>query len=187
MRKDSMKLTTAIRIAVDAHGEDVDLSGAPYILHPLRVMEAVHHLGESYMIVAVLHDVIEDTHLKLRYWLDAGGYIEGKHGIVLGQLAVDEAVALDAISRRPHPEETYREYLDRVEPNMIARMVKVADLRDNLADWRQQGLDPKTLKGINERHLKALQRLTGSDEWQTAKRLEIGAYAPERYEEQILD
>jgi len=52
-------LETAIRIAVEAHAGQKDRNGQPYILHPLRVMAQV--LTPDEKIVAILHDVIEDT------------------------------------------------------------------------------------------------------------------------------
>lgn len=51
-------LGRAIEIAVEAHAGQVDKAGAPYILHPLRVMLSLD--GEEDRIVGVLHDVIED-------------------------------------------------------------------------------------------------------------------------------
>ncbi len=54
-------LGRAIEIAATAHSGQVDKGGKPYILHPLWVMDRVRHLGEDYMIVAVLHDVMEDS------------------------------------------------------------------------------------------------------------------------------
>ena len=48
----------ALQIAARAHEGQKDKDGQPYILHPLRVMNAVE--GEPAKVVAVLHDVIED-------------------------------------------------------------------------------------------------------------------------------
>jgi (p)ppGpp synthase/HD superfamily hydrolase len=52
----------ALQIAARAHGRQVDKHEQPYILHPLRDMSAVE--GEEARIVAILHDVIEDTSIK---------------------------------------------------------------------------------------------------------------------------
>lgn len=54
----SQTLERAIAIAAAAHEGQVDKGGAPYILHPLKVMLRVNTLEER--IVAVLHDVVED-------------------------------------------------------------------------------------------------------------------------------
>ena len=52
-------LEKAIQLALSVHTGQRDKGGAPCILHPLRVMNEMR--SESEMIVAVLHDVIEDT------------------------------------------------------------------------------------------------------------------------------
>ncbi len=58
----------AIATALDAHEGQVDKGGAPYILHPLRVMAAVEQMcpdcPEEVLVAAVLHDVIEDSHFS---------------------------------------------------------------------------------------------------------------------------
>ena len=53
-----MNLEHAIAIATEAHRGQQDKAGAPYILHPLRVMLALD--GTVDRIVGVLHDVVED-------------------------------------------------------------------------------------------------------------------------------
>ena len=56
-------LERAIAIAARAHAGQVDKGGAPYILHPLRVMLRLSEPREQ--LVAVLHDVIEDSPVTL--------------------------------------------------------------------------------------------------------------------------
>jgi (p)ppGpp synthase/HD superfamily hydrolase len=51
-------LERAIAIAAEAHAGQVDKAGAPYVLHPLRMMLTLSSNAER--IVAVLHDVVED-------------------------------------------------------------------------------------------------------------------------------
>ena len=53
----------ALQIAAQAHEGQKDKEGQPYILHPLRVMSRVE--GEEAQIVAILHDVVEDTTVTL--------------------------------------------------------------------------------------------------------------------------
>ncbi len=52
-------LEDAIQIAAEAHKGQPDKAGAPYILHPLRMMMRLK--TEAEMITAILHDVVEDT------------------------------------------------------------------------------------------------------------------------------
>ena len=61
-------LERAIEIAVTAHKGAYDKAGEPYILHPLRVMMRVDSQTEK--IVAILHDVIEDSQPPHRWELN---------------------------------------------------------------------------------------------------------------------
>ena len=107
-------LERAIEIAAKAHAGQVDKAGAPYVLHPLRMMPAVR-TPEARM-VAVLHDVVEDTEVTLEE-LRAEGF---------------PAVVLETVEALTQREgEDYEAFICRVAPNPIAREVKLADLRDN--------------------------------------------------------
>lgn len=107
-------LERAIAIAALAHEGQVDKAGAPYVLHPLRVMLACQ--TPEARIAAVLHDVVEDTAITLEE-LEGEGF----------PAEVLEAVA--ALTKREG--EDYEAFIRRVAPNPIAREVKLADLRDN--------------------------------------------------------
>lgn len=104
----------AIALAALAHVGQVDKAGAPYILHPLRVMLRLEGMEER--IVAVLHDVVEDSDWTLERLRN-----EGFSEIILQ--------AIDAVSRRP--DEDYNEFIVRASKNSIGRRVKLADLEDN--------------------------------------------------------
>jgi len=52
-------LEDAIILATRAHADQVDKAGQPYILHPLRVMNALSY--PEGRILGVLHDVLEDV------------------------------------------------------------------------------------------------------------------------------
>ncbi|MGZ3215989.1 HD domain-containing protein [Paracoccus sp. T5] len=110
-----MDLERAIEIAAGAHRGQRDKAGEPFILHPLRVMHACS--SEPERIVAVLHDVVEDTHWTLDDLRREG-------------LAEELVAAVDAMTRREG--ESYADFVDRAARNPIARAVKIADLRDNL-------------------------------------------------------
>ena len=108
-------LERAIAIAAEGHAGQVDKAGAPYILHPLRLMLAVSTIDER--IVAVLHDVVEDcpgwTFDRLR-----------------GEGFSDEVItALQAVTNREG--ESYEEFVLRAAADPIGRRVKLADLHDN--------------------------------------------------------
>ncbi|KIP91853.1 HD domain-containing protein [Pseudomonas fluorescens] len=107
-------LERAIAIAATAHSGQVDKGGAPYILHPLKVMLRMNTLEER--IVAVLHDVVEDCGVSLD---DLRG--EGFSEEVLAAIA--------AVSKVPG--ESYDDFVDRAAQNPIGRVVKLADLEEN--------------------------------------------------------
>jgi (p)ppGpp synthase/HD superfamily hydrolase len=108
-------LQTAIEIAVRAHaGQTEKNSSIPYITHPLRVMSNVQ--GESAMLVAVLHDVLEDTSTTAAD-LRTAGFSE-------------EIIAAVESVTRPQGER-YTDFVVRSKQNQIGRQVKLADLMDN--------------------------------------------------------
>src|SRR5215212_3273750 len=102
-------LEDAIALAVEAHRGQLDKSGQPYILHPLRVMFRCQ--TDPQRIVAVLHDVIEDT---------------GRTADDLRNLGYSEEIlaALDCVTKRPG--EPYEAFAERAAANPIARVVKIA-------------------------------------------------------------
>jgi hypothetical protein len=108
-------LNDAIILATRAHQGQKDKAGAPYILHPLRL--TLKMSTETEKIVAVLHDVLEDTDVTLEDMRRAG-YTEP---------VLD---ALGCLTRREG--ELYDDYITRIRQNPLARRVKIADLEDNL-------------------------------------------------------
>jgi GTP diphosphokinase / guanosine-3',5'-bis(diphosphate) 3'-diphosphatase len=108
-------LERAIALASQAHAGQVDKAGQPYILHPLRVMLAV--TGASERMAAVLHDVVEDTAITLDDLRDEGFPKE----------VID---AIEALTKRPG--ETRLAAAGRAVVNPIARVVKLADVTDNM-------------------------------------------------------
>jgi hypothetical protein len=104
----------ALQIAAKAHEGQTDKDGQPYILHPLRVMHRVE--GLEAQIVAVLHDVVEDTKVTLED-LRAAGFSET---ILTGVRCVTH-----------RKDESYADYVVRCKGNPLGRPVKLADLEDN--------------------------------------------------------
>ena len=109
-----MTIEKALQIAAQAHEGQKDKEGQPYILHPLRVMSRVE--GEEAQIVAVLHDVVEDTKVTLDD-LRKEGFTE---------------TVLAAIQCVTHRKDvSYVDYVIACKNNSIARQVKLGDLTDN--------------------------------------------------------
>ena len=136
-------LEAAIRIAVEAHAGQKDKNGQPYILHPLRVMARVQ--ADEERIVAILHDVLEDTPWT-RAQLEARGF---------PALILD---ALDCVTKRDG--ENYRDFVARSASNPIALRVKLADLEDNMDLRRLPKITPKDQERLS-RYLAAYQWLFG--------------------------
>ncbi len=127
------QLERAISIAVNAHSGQVDKAGNPYILHPLRMMLRLD--GEAERIVAVLHDVLEDTSVTA-----ADLRREGFPDEILD--------ALECVTKREG--ESYQEFVARAAANPIAHRVKLADLEDNM--------DVRRLKRVTERDRKRISK-----------------------------
>jgi (p)ppGpp synthase/HD superfamily hydrolase len=108
-------LERAIAIAAEAHAGQVDKAGAPYVLHPLRMMLRVSSNEER--IVAVLHDVCEDC--------------PGWDFDRLRREGFSERIiaALDSVTKRDG--EDYEAFVRRAAADPVGRAVKLADLNDN--------------------------------------------------------
>ncbi|TJZ89300.1 HD domain-containing protein [Paracoccus gahaiensis] len=141
-----MDLERAIEIAASAHRGQRDKADAPFILHPLRVMHACSTASER--IVAVLHDVVEDSHWTLEDLRSEG-------------LEEELLAAVDAMTRRES--ETYADFVNRAARNSIARAVKIADLRDNLDMTRIADPTPSD-EQRSQKYLQALRTLGVSPE-----------------------
>ena len=137
-------LNKAIEIASKAHTGQVDKSGHPYILHPLRVM--LNCEDETAKICAVLHDVVEDTNITLDD-LKAYGFS-------------DEVITALACLTKQHGE-SYNGFISRVLTNEIACRVKLADLADNMDLTRIQNPSAKDEERI-KKYNDAADRISGT-------------------------
>jgi (p)ppGpp synthase/HD superfamily hydrolase len=108
-------LEKALSIAVEAHRGQKDRNGDPYILHPIRVMCRV--TASTARIVAILHDVVEDTDWTFER-LAAEGF------------GPDVLHPLDCVTKREG--EDYEDFVRRSASDPVAREVKLADLEDNM-------------------------------------------------------
>lgn len=134
-------LDRAVEIAKEAHAGQLDKGGKPYIDHCLRVMGLCRQRDER--IVAVLHDVIEDSQ-----WTLDDLRREGFSEIVV------EAVG--ALTRRDN--EPYSDFIERVGRNPVAAIVKIADLTDNM-DLSRLSSVSETDHQRNSKYARALGRL----------------------------
>ena len=133
-------LAKAIQIAAEAHLNQTDKGGKPYILHPLWVMNAVRHLGEDYMIVAVLHDVIEDSEYPT----------ETYNNLVKKGFNQNVMYALGLLTH--NPDVPYDDYIKAIATDSIAKAVKLRDLEHNTKITRLKGLRKKDFDRIEKYH-----------------------------------
>lgn len=120
------KTKQALKLCFEAHKNQVDKSGMPYVFHPFHVAEQM--ADETSTIVALLHDVVEDTSYTLEDIAAMGFGDEVTDALAL--LTHDEAVP-------------YLEYVAALRSNPIARAVKRADLMHNGDEGRLDEITPK--------------------------------------------
>jgi (p)ppGpp synthase/HD superfamily hydrolase len=131
---------TARELAFKAHDGQFRNDGVtPYFNHVQNVAFTVVPHSPFNIAAAYLHDVLEDTSVTEKDLRDAG---------------IPEEV-IEAVKLLTHPHgEPYLDYIKRVEPNLIAYAVKLADIFSNINDSpteRQKAKYEKALKflGIN--------------------------------------
>ncbi len=108
-------LQRALEIAVESHKTQKQKDGTPYALHPIRLSMSLE--SEEQKIVALLHDVVEDTD-----WTFEGLVHEG----------FSESV-IEALRLLTHTDGSlYEDYVERLASNSLAKAVKKADLADNM-------------------------------------------------------
>ena len=136
------KTKKAMQICFEAHKKQVDKSGIPYVFHPIHLAEQM--TTEETTIVALLHDVVEDSDITFEY-LENEGF--------------DKAV-IDAVKLLTHKDKSvkYKDYIEKIKTNPIAKAVKLADLAHNSDITRLNVVTEKDLKR-REKYLEAIKIL----------------------------
>lgn len=131
----------ALRICYQAHKNQIDKSGLPYVFHPFHIAEQMK--DEDTTIAALLHDVVEDTYITIED-LKKYGFSE------------DVISAVEVLTHNQNVD--YMDYIAQVKKNPIAAAVKLEDLKHNSDLTR---LDEVTAKDIqrNEKYKKAMEIL----------------------------
>jgi (p)ppGpp synthase/HD superfamily hydrolase len=104
----------ALRLCFEAHKAQVDKSGLPYVFHPFHLAEQM--TDEDTTVVALLHDVVEDSPYTLDDLRDMG--FPERVVAAIGLMTHDDRIP-------------YMDYVAAIRENPIARAVKLADLRHN--------------------------------------------------------
>ena len=131
----------ALKLCFEAHKEQIDKSGMPYVFHPFHLAEQM--TDEATTVVALLHDVVEDTELTFED-LEKQGFGEE---------------IISALKLLTHNDDTpYMDYVAKIKNNKIATAVKLADLKHNSDLSRLDTVDEKALKR-KEKYEKAIKLL----------------------------
>lgn len=129
---DYERIKTAFLLAKKAHQGQTDKAGEAYIYHPLMVALQCETTDEK--IVALLHDVVEDTDVTIEE-------IYTTFGKTIG----------DAINVLTHKkEDDYFTYIQAIKTNPLATTVKIADLTNNS--------DLERIKEVTQRDLERIQK-----------------------------
>ena len=142
--KDEDLLQKAISIAFEAHKDQLDKYGAPYLGHVTRVMNAGTTIEEK--ILGVLHDVVEDASWTFEQ-LEKEGF------------PANIIEALKCVTKKSDDED-YDEFVERTKQNKLAVKVKLNDLTDNMDIKRMSEIKADDLPRLNK-YLKAFKTLKG--------------------------
>lgn len=136
----------AMQISYLAHSCKYDKGGAPYVFHPMHLAEQMD--TEYEICVALLHDVVEDSPYTiddLKTWFP--------HDVIR---------AVELLTRKE--KQSYGGYISELADNMLARKVKIADLKHNLDESRfalDKTFNPKKFASLRKRYETALKTLEG--------------------------
>ena len=149
-----MKLPySTLALMLDAHNGQTDKSGLVYALHPIRVAYRLRRIGSEHPVrAALLHNVIQDTPWTAADLLSMG----------------EPEPVVDIVSwvTRPteRPRATYLDWIRAIasEGPLEARLVKLADIYDNLSPSRMAALSESERDGRTWRYEQALKLLLAS-------------------------
>lgn len=122
-----------MKIAYNAHLNQVDKSGMPYIFHPIYIAERMD--DEESTIVALLHDTIEDSDLTICD-LKMEGFSES---------------VIEALECLTHDKNMqYEEYIQIIKENPLAKKVKKVDLEHNSLLERLEIVDESVINRLKK-------------------------------------
>lgn len=143
-----------ISLAAQAHEDQFDKSGQPYILHTLKVMHYLKTDDEELKCIAVGHDLIEDCP---EYYLNDLKYCEiyseyfyennlYTYRHYLRYLGFTDRIINGIVFLTKITGETYDQYKEKVKSNPDSILVKMADLRHNSDIRRLKGITSKDIE-----------------------------------------
>lgn len=123
----------AMKIAFEAHKDQVDKSGMPYIYHPIHLAEQMD--DEYSTCAALLHDTVEDTDMTFEKLAECGFPNN----------------VIEALKLLTHYDSVpYMDYVKKIKQNSIAKKVKLADLKHNSDLTRLDVVDEKARSRVKK-------------------------------------
>ena len=115
-----ISIDEAINFMIERHGDQKRKQGTPYYTHPLAVCKLLKKKGfnESYQIAGLFHDLIEDT--------------ETTYEEILNLTNFEIATAVRLVTKEPGY--VMSTYIDAINKNHMAKMVKLADRVHNVSE-----------------------------------------------------
>ena len=123
----------ALKLCFQAHRDQTDKSGLPYVFHPFHLAEQM--TDEDTTVTALLHDVLEDTDYTCTD-LEAMGF---------------SSTVLEALKLLRHDKAVpYLDYVAKIKENPVATAVKLADLAHNSDLTRLDCVDQAALDRVEK-------------------------------------
>lgn len=151
----SPDLSVVDALALGAHAGQVDKNGDPYIAHPRAVAKLVPQVPsfrllddwqrQAALMAALLHDVLEDTHVTRVDMVSIG-------------VPVPVVDIVDLLTFRPGDERA--DYYAKIAAHPVARVVKLADIAHNTSPARVDRLSDADRARLASKYQRAILALT---------------------------
>lgn len=145
------QLSIAIALAATRHAGQFDKGGMPYSLHVLKVMHYTKSDDLEILMIAVLHDIVEDTGITYQE-LHEMGFTD----CVIGGIRLLTKI----------PGQSADEYKAGLLTSRDAIIVKLADLRHNSDIRRLKGVTEKDVKRVVKYHNMWLELSAALESWE---------------------
>ena len=148
------KVDIAKETAEKVHGSQTDKKNFPYMAHVNDVAKRVQSLGDEYIIVALLHDAIEDA-------VEHEDREKFQEEIIneINEIFSHEIVEAINVMTKSSDDDYFVDYLPRVKKNKIAKEVKIADSSHNLSKVYLLEDKPELQNKLRSKYIRVLNEL----------------------------
>ena len=147
-------ISKARKISERVHSSQTDKKGYSYMAHVNDVAKRVQSLGDEYIIVALLHDAIEDA-------VDPEDGKNFQEEIIneISETFSHEIIEAINVMTKSSNDDYFADYLPRVKNNKIAKEVKIADSSHNLSKAHLLDDEPKLQEKLRNKYIRVLNEL----------------------------